>query len=668
MVRDGVANIVRRLYECGFEPRRVGGDAWRSRCPAHRGCEHALSITRNEFNHVVLACRSTFNCTHINIIRALGFTNDHLYAETPDWSIKLLRLAPIESEEEAEMEVPLDDIEDTESDEASVRFPADELSRPAPLAPKTTIETSGQGAPGQAEASKAVALASETTAADTVKESPTDALMRMAGVERVIVGSDGRSYALVSVNGKAECRELKSKGLRNLLTHAALKATGKLPTPEAIAAVVGVLEANAEFDGIHEDVFLRVARGPSGSSYFLDLADGEGRVIEIRPDGWEVMAERPVFFRRAAGQLAMPLPERGGSLELLKKYVNVESSDWPLFIGWLTGSIRPVGPHPILVVTGEQGAAKTTLLRVCRRLIDPNASPVRAQPIELRDLMIAARKSWLMAYDNITTLPVWLSNGLCGLATGTGFTIRSLGTDDDEAIFVAQRPVIINGISDFVEKPDLGDRSFFLHLPRISELTRQTEQAFWEEFDRDCPLILGGLLDAVSAGMRALPEVQPARLSRLADAERWGEAVARGLGWAPATFSNSLGSNRAEANEWTLEESPVAVALIDLSIRCASFRGTMQELLPTLAKFCADIRGPNFPLAEESASFIRQGAPGGSPTPLDWDRGRLPPRGEWPVRDGGHVARKGQIRERSQRTLIDERFRVYLEQENRGFR
>jgi hypothetical protein len=46
------------------------------------------------------------------------------------------------------------------------------------------------------------------------------------------------------------------------------------------------------------------------------------------------------------------------------------------------------------------------------RLIDPNASAVRAQSKELRDLMIAARKSWLMAYDNITTLPTCLSNGL----------------------------------------------------------------------------------------------------------------------------------------------------------------------------------------------------------------------------------------------------------------
>jgi hypothetical protein len=71
-----------------------------------------------------------------------------------------------------------------------------------------------------------------------------------------------------------------------------------------------------------------------------------------------------------------------------------------------------VEPHPILLITSEQGAAETTMLRVCRRLIDPNASPVRAQSKELRNMMIAARMSWLMAYDNIATLPVWLANGV----------------------------------------------------------------------------------------------------------------------------------------------------------------------------------------------------------------------------------------------------------------
>jgi energy-coupling factor transporter ATP-binding protein EcfA2 len=96
MVRDGVFNMVDRLRERGLDPRRIGDDAWEARCPAHRGVEHSLAVTRNEFNHVVLSCRSTENCQHTRIIRALGWTNDHVYAETPDWLISRLRHIPIQ--------------------------------------------------------------------------------------------------------------------------------------------------------------------------------------------------------------------------------------------------------------------------------------------------------------------------------------------------------------------------------------------------------------------------------------------------------------------------------------------------------------------------------------------------------------------------------------------
>src|SRR5690242_6478803 len=96
MVRDGVANIVDRLRACGFEPRKVGHDSWEARCPGHGSVDHVLAITRNEFNHVVLECRGTENCQHTPIIRALGWTNDHLYAETTDLLIDRLSRVPIQ--------------------------------------------------------------------------------------------------------------------------------------------------------------------------------------------------------------------------------------------------------------------------------------------------------------------------------------------------------------------------------------------------------------------------------------------------------------------------------------------------------------------------------------------------------------------------------------------
>ena len=140
MVRDGVANIVIRLQECGFDPRKVGLDSWESRCPAHRSADSALSITRNEHNHVKLECRSNENCQYVRIIGALGFTNDHVYAETPDWLIsRLLRVqvqpAPFES---LSAHVP--------SETASV-ISADALHESCPP-PDVVVEPGGNGALG----------------------------------------------------------------------------------------------------------------------------------------------------------------------------------------------------------------------------------------------------------------------------------------------------------------------------------------------------------------------------------------------------------------------------------------------------------------------------------------------------------------------------------------
>jgi hypothetical protein len=80
----------------GLDPRRVGSDSWEARCPAHRSADHALAITRDQFNHLALECRSTHNCQHIRIVRALGMTNDQVYAETPDLLIKRLGRFPIQ--------------------------------------------------------------------------------------------------------------------------------------------------------------------------------------------------------------------------------------------------------------------------------------------------------------------------------------------------------------------------------------------------------------------------------------------------------------------------------------------------------------------------------------------------------------------------------------------
>jgi hypothetical protein len=139
--------------------------------------------------------------------------------------------------------------------------------------------------------------------------------------------------------------------------------------------------------------------------------------------------------------LPLPAPESGGTLDVLRKFVNVPSDDdWSLLVAWLVAALRPIGPYPVLALFGEHGTAKTTTQELFRALLDPNVAMLRAQPQDVRDVMIAATNGWVVALDNLSDLGGWLSDCLCRLATGGGFSTRELYSDNDETIFSANDP------------------------------------------------------------------------------------------------------------------------------------------------------------------------------------------------------------------------------------
>src|SRR5262249_23949511 len=236
---------------------------------------------------------------------------------------------------------------------------------------------------------------------------------------------------------------------------------------------------------------------------YLDLADERWRVVEIDGAGWRILDRSPVKFRRSAEMLPLPEPMPSGSLDELRPFVNIEDDrSCALLVGWLVMALSPRGPYPVLVLGGVHGAAKTWTANRLRDLVDLNAAPNRSEPREPRDLMIAARNGWVLALDNISGLPAWLSDGLCRLATGSGFATRELYSDDDEVIFAATRSIIVNGIGEVVARPDLLDRCVLLTLPPITEDRRRDERELFAAFHEARPRILGALLDAVSTALR----------------------------------------------------------------------------------------------------------------------------------------------------------------------
>jgi hypothetical protein len=416
-------------------------------------------------------------------------------------------------------------------------------------------------------------------------ETQSQVLLRLAGTATLFHDPTGRTYAAVPSDQHTEVHEIGSTGFRRWLKRRFYDEQGRPPAAQSLQDALGVLDAQASYDGPEEPVFIRVAG--DADRIVIDLGDPAWRAVEIDAAGWRVITAPPVRFRRPAGLRALPEPARGEAIARLRDFVNLEPAEFLLLVAWLAAALRPTGPYPILVLSGEQGSAKSTLARLARLLIDPHVSLLRSEPREPRDLMVGAVNGWLIALDNLSALFPWLSDSLCRLSTGGGFATRTLYTNDEETFLDAMRPVILTGITDFVSRGDLVDRSVFLHLPTIPEDKRRTESEFWQDFASAAPLLLGALFDAVWGGIRELPDVRLTSVPRMADFALFGEAVSRALGNPADHFLTAYRANRQAANESALEDSPVA-GVVRVLVQREPWTGTATELRDALGEIAGE--------------------------------------------------------------------------------
>ena len=448
------------------------------------------------------------------------------------------------------------------------------------------------------------------------KEPQAQVLIKQAtAASDLFKGSDGHAYALIGFpRGHQETHRVRSSSFRQFLQYLFFRTEGKPPSSQALQNALGTLEAVALYEGHEEDVFLRL--GERDGVLYLDLANSSWEAVEITADGWTVRRDHGVRFRRTKGMKSLDWPDDNGCLEDLGRFANVGDNDtFILLVSSLLGYLHPKGPYPCLNLVGEQGSAKTTTARVIKAIVDPSISPVRTTPRHERDLMIAANNAWVLPFDNLSRIPAWLSDALCRLATGGGFSTRQLYTDDEEIIFDATRPVIINGIEDLAGRQDLIDRSIFLNLPPIPGPGRRTESSLWQDFRAAQPRILGGLLNAISIALRNRHQVDISDLPRMADFASWVTAAEDALPWAPGEFLNAYRRNRREAMGIALESDQVAGAVAELLARHSVFEGTATDLLNQLNDLVPDkVRdGKSWPksaraisgLLRRSASLLR---------------------------------------------------------------
>jgi len=411
---------------------------------------------------------------------------------------------------------------------------------------------------------------------------------------RLTHDADDKAFVQIPENSHYETWRLRSAGFNRWLTHQYYLQHGKVPAEQALKDALKLLEARALFEGELVQAHRRIA--PYNSDIILDLCSPNWDCVKITKDGWEIIPiPEDVALIRTRGMLELPPPVREGDIDEIWEFVNVSEKDRPLTTGWLLATLNPSGPYPILVLQGEQGSAKSTSARHLRSLIDPHSTPLRTLPKSEHDLVIAASNSRVVCYDNLSGLSPSMSDALCRLATGGGFSTRELYTEDEETLFEVQKPIILNGIDEIATRHDVLDRSLLISTPVIDQERRLAEKGLREAFENAKPRILGALLDAVCCALRNQESTKLPELPRMADFAIWVTAAEPSLGLQPGEFVDAYATNRREAIQLNLEQDSVAETIKSLLV-LGPVKGNYKEILKTLKKHTRDGTYDTLPL------------------------------------------------------------------------
>jgi len=403
---------------------------------------------------------------------------------------------------------------------------------------------------------------------------------------------DNITYCGIKVKEHIETIPLESAEFRNWLAYKSEKEHGKIPATTTIRNAVASLSGYAHHEGPVQQVFVRHAF--VDGKIYIDTGWDGWEVIEVSRDGWKITHTDKVRFRRPAGIGALPRPSTGGDISALSEVIR---ADLPAVVCWLLVAWAPTGPYLIARITGPQGVGKTLVSRFLRRIVDPSSADLVAPPKDERDLVIAARNSWVVALDNLSRLPAELGDALCRLASGTGIRTRKLYTNAEEDVFAGARPIIVNGINDLTSRSDFADRTIAIE-PRKPEMY-QTETDLFRKFDAAAPVVLGGLLDACVSGLRYMDDTRLANAPRMANALAWCQACERGgtLPWDEGTIAAWFAVQADAAVQSFVEGDEVASEVLRFvkSRPGGTWEGTMTELLKAVNESRTGLPSRNWP-------------------------------------------------------------------------
>ena len=353
---------------------------------------------------------------------------------------------------------------------------------------------------------------------------------RMAQLLECFYTAEKKPIILVKDNdGYIDLHDLDSLDAKHIISGEYSKITKRTMAKTDFENIRTFL-TDIAFQNERIETFCRVCR--RDDTIFIDLCDSGHNIVKITADGWSVIRNEEIFFTRTERMRPLPIPERAGSFDGIRRIINTANEDnFVMLVGFIVSIFNTRGNMPMLLVSGEQGTGKSSAMRYIKRIVDPNVIELQGMPASKEEPFFMLRQHWLVGYDNVSNITPMMSDSLCRLTSGVSTVKKKLYTDGDEYSVSLKRPVMLNGIGLSMFRGDAASRCMMVELSPIEKADRKTEEELDEIFRTEHPKIFGAICNAISAALRE-KDYRPECESRLADVERFiKQAACPSSGW-----------------------------------------------------------------------------------------------------------------------------------------